>query len=90
LAHYLKRARYAYLDTDRHKHGSDLILDGCCDLQALRAQVLQRLDEEPRVSETRHPGFESVKRQGPLSFLTAVLRFARRCEDAMAAKLETK
>ena len=40
LAHYLEKARYPYLDTNRHKPGSDLILDGCLSLQQLRNLIL--------------------------------------------------
>jgi uridine kinase len=46
LAHYVEKARYPYLDTDRHKPGSDLILDGWRSLQELRDQVLERVNGE--------------------------------------------
>jgi uridine kinase len=46
LAHYLEKARSPYLDTDRHKPGSDLILNGCRNLQDLRDQVLERVNAE--------------------------------------------
>jgi uridine kinase len=48
LAHYLEKARYPYLDTDRHKPGSDLILNGCDSLQELRNQVLERIGAEKK------------------------------------------
>ena len=50
LSHYLEKGRYPYLDTDRHKSGSDLILNGCCSLQELRNQVLERMRAERMTS----------------------------------------
>ena len=46
LTHYLEKARYPYLDADRHKAGSDLILDGWFSLQELRDLILERVSAE--------------------------------------------
>ena len=43
MAHYLEKARYPYLDTNRHKETSDLILDGCNTPAELRDGVLARV-----------------------------------------------
>jgi thymidylate kinase len=50
LAHYLEKARYPYLNTDRHKSGSDLVLDGCRSLQELRNNILERIRAERNIS----------------------------------------
>jgi uridine kinase len=47
---YLKQARDVYLDTDRHKLNSDLILDGALSLHELRDQILQYI----RTSKKEH------------------------------------
>ena len=43
MSHYLERARFPYLNADRHKVSSDLILSGCCSLQELTNQVLEHV-----------------------------------------------
>ena len=50
LAHYLEKARYPYLDADRHKPSSDLILNGWHSLQELRDLILERVSAERRRS----------------------------------------
>ena len=49
LDHYLVKARFVYLDTNRHKPGSDLVLDGCLSLEELRSQVLARVRAEGNI-----------------------------------------
>ena len=46
LIHYLAKARHPYLDHDRHRETSDLVLDGRKGLNQLRDQVLRRIDSE--------------------------------------------
>ena len=48
LAHYVEKARYPYLDTDRHKPGSDLILNGWRSVLELRDEVLDRVKVEDK------------------------------------------
>jgi uridine kinase len=45
MAHYVKRARIAYLDTMRHKETSDLVLDGCQSPEKLAACVVREVPE---------------------------------------------
>jgi uridine kinase len=49
-AHYLEKARFPYLDADRHKAGSDLIVDGCRSPEELMNEVIQRIPETRRRS----------------------------------------
>jgi len=43
LTHYLEKSRFVYLDTERHKNRSDLILDGCRSLEELGDHALRRV-----------------------------------------------
>jgi uridine kinase len=43
MRHYLEKARDVYLNTDRHRSRSDLVLNGCLSLQELRNQVLEHI-----------------------------------------------
>ena len=47
LDYYIRKARYAYLDTYRHRDTSDLVLDGWTSLENLRDQILARIMAEP-------------------------------------------
>ena len=44
LTHYLAKARHPYLDTDKGKEVSDLILDGWRSLEDLKTEVLAWID----------------------------------------------
>lgn len=44
MAHYLKQARYPYLDTYRDKERSDLVLDGWRDLEVLKDEILLEIE----------------------------------------------
>jgi uridine kinase len=46
LAYYLEKARYPYLDMDRQKPTSDLVLNGWRGLEELKDQILERLRVE--------------------------------------------
>jgi uridine kinase len=41
LVHYLEKARYPFLEADRHKPGSDLIINGCRSLEELKNEILE-------------------------------------------------
>lgn len=45
MTHYVDKARQAYLVTNRHEDGSDLVLDGCQSLECLREQILAHLNK---------------------------------------------
>ena len=46
MKHYVEKARYPYLDTERHKATSDVVLDGCRSLEELKNEILQRIRSE--------------------------------------------
>jgi len=46
MKHYVEKARYPYLDTERHKATSDVVLDGCRSLEELKDEILQRIRSE--------------------------------------------
>jgi hypothetical protein len=43
LAYYLEKARYPFLDMDKRKETSDLVLDGWRSLEDIRDQILERI-----------------------------------------------
>jgi uridine kinase len=47
LDYYIRKARYAYMDTYRHRDTSDLVLDGWTSLEQLRDQIVARIKAEP-------------------------------------------
>src|SRR5688572_19301327 len=48
MKHYLEKARYPYLDTERHKATTDLVVDGCRRLEELRDEILLRISSKRR------------------------------------------
>jgi uridine kinase len=46
MSHYLEKARYPYLDTERHKPGSDLILNGWRSLEELKDEILLYIQDQ--------------------------------------------
>jgi uridine kinase len=55
MAYYLERGRFPYLDTDRHKAGSDLILNGCFSMQELANQVLEHIGAQRITNDSSVP-----------------------------------
>jgi uridine kinase len=47
---YLKTARHVYLDTERHRSGSDLVLDGCRSLHELTEAIIEHIQRERRTA----------------------------------------
>jgi uridine kinase len=55
MANYLGRARFPYLDADRYKGSSDLILNGCCSLHELTNQVLEHIRVQRIATDSSAP-----------------------------------
>ena len=48
MTHYLESARPLYVDVERHRANSDLILNGCRSLEDLKTEVVDRARRERR------------------------------------------
>ena len=46
LTHYLEKTRYPYLDAEKHKESSDLVLEGWSALDDLRDEIIERVRAE--------------------------------------------
>jgi uridine kinase len=55
MSHYLERARFPYLNADRLKVSSDLILNGCCSLRELTNQILGHVRAQKNAADLPLP-----------------------------------